>query len=260
MRRRALITALVALATVVWGASSSAETRQVENLRLTFSGNFTPNVLPRERAAPVDVSIHGKVATTDGSHPPPLRWIEVELNRNGRVQSEGLPTCSAPTLQSTSTQTALARCGAARVGRGDFDAEVILGRPIPVSGKVYAFNSRRNGKPALLLHLFAGAPVRFTLVVPLTIGHRRTGNFGTVLRARIPKLGGDLGSVTQIDLTIGRRYSHAGKRRSYISAACSTPRGIDSVVFPFARGTFRFEAHREFSETLLRGCRVSGSA
>jgi hypothetical protein len=256
MRRRVLIPALAALLTIVAGASSSAETRQVENLRLTFSGNFTPNVLPRERAAPVDVSIHGKVATTDGSHPPPLRWIEVELNRNGRVQSEGLPTCSAPTLQSTSTQTALARCGAARV---DFDAEVILGRPIPVSGKVYAFNSRRRGKPALLLHLFAGAPVRFTLVVPLTIGHRRTGNFGTVLRARIPKLGGDLGSVTQIDLTIGRRYSFAGKRRSYISAACSTPRGIDSAVFPFARGTFRFQAHREFRETLLRGCRVSGS-
>lgn len=260
MRRRVLIPALVALFAVVWGAYSSAETRQIENLRLSFSGNFTPHVLPRLQAAPVDVSIHGKVATTDGSHPPPLRWIEVKLNRNGRLYSKGLPVCTAPTLQSTSTQTALARCGRARVGSGEFHAEVILGRPIPVTGKIYAFNSRRGGKEALLLHLFAGAPVRFTLVVPLTIGHRREGEFGTVLRARVPKLGGDLGSVTQIDLTIGRRYSFEGRRRSYISAACSTPPGIGSAVFPFARGTFRFAAHREFSETLLRSCRVSGNS
>jgi hypothetical protein len=259
MRRRVLIPALIAVLAVAWGASSSAETLQIENIRVTFSANFTPHVLPRLRPAPVNIAIHGKVATTDGSHPPPLRWIEIKLNRNGHLYSKGLPVCAAPALQSTSTETALARCGGARVGSGRFRAEVTLGRPIPVAGKIFAFNSRRNGKPALLLHLFAGAPVRFTLVVPLIIGHQRDGEFGTILRARIPKLGGDLGSVTEIDLTIGRRYSFGDRRRSYVSAACSIPPGIDSTLFPFARGTFRFEAHREFSETLLRGCRVAGS-
>lgn len=257
MRRRLLIPALVAVLAIGWGGSSGAETLQIENIRVTFSASFNPHVLPRSSPAPVDVSIHGRVATTDGSHPPPLRWIEVKLNRNGRLYSRGLPVCSAPALQSTSSETALARCGGSLVGHGRFRAEVTLGRPIQVAGKIYAFNSRRAGKPALLLHFFAGAPVRFTLIVPLAIGHRREGDFGTVLRARIPKLGGDLGSVTEIDLTIGRRYSFAGKRRSYVSAACSPPAGIDSVVFPFARGTFRFEAHREFSETLLRSCQVS---
>ncbi|HET9197864.1 MAG TPA: hypothetical protein VFN92_06385 [Solirubrobacterales bacterium] len=259
MRRLVLIPALIVVLAVAWAASSSAETRQIGNIRVTFTANFTPNVLPRLQPAPVDVAIQGKVATTDGSHPPPLRWIEVKLNRNGRIDSSGLPICTAPSLQSTSTETALARCGGARVGSGRFRAEVTLGRPIAVAGRIFAFNSRRGGKQALLLHFFAGAPVRFTLVVPLTIGHRRDGEFGTVLRARVPKLGGDLGSVTEIDLTIGRRYSSGGKRRSYVSAACSTPRGIDSALFPFARGTFRFEAHREFSETLLRGCRVAGT-
>ena len=258
MRRRFLIPALIAALAVGWGGSSGAETLQNGNIRVTFDANFTPHVLPRQRPAPVDVAIHGKVVTTDGSHPPPLRWIEVKLNRNGRLYSSGLPVCAAPTLQSTSTETALARCGEARVGQGRFRAEVTLGRPIPVAGKIYAFNSRRAGKPALLLHFFAGAPVRFTLVVPLVIGHLRGGDFGTVLRARIPKLGGDLGSVTEIDLTIGRQYRFGGKRRSYVSAACSTPVGLDSAIFPFARGTFRFEAHREISETLLRSCQVAG--
>ena len=259
MRRRFLIPALIAVLAVGWGASSSAETLQIENIRVTFDANFTPHVLPRQRPAPVNVAIQGRVATTDGSHPPPLRWIEVKLNRNGRLYSKGLPVCTAPTLQSTSTETALTRCGGARVGYGRFRAEVTLGRPVPVAGRIYAFNSRRSGKPALLLHFFAGAPVRFTLVVPLTIGHLREGEFGTVLRARVPKLGGDLGSVTEIDLTIGRKYSFGGKRRSYVSAACSTPAGLNSAVFPFARGTFRFAEHREFSETLLRSCEVAGS-
>jgi hypothetical protein len=107
------------------------------------------------------------------------------------------------------------------------------------------------------MHLFASAPVRFTLVVPLTIGHLRGGQFGTILRAKIPRLGGDLGSVTEINLTIGRRYSFAGKRRSYVSAACGAPSALNEAIFPFARGSFSFEGHRSFEETLLRVCHVS---
>ena len=227
-----------------------------DGLLITFDANFTPNVLPRERPAPVNIEIHGGIATTDGSHPPPLRRLEVALNRNGRLFTRGMPVCSAPTLQSTRTETALKRCRPALIGRGRFRAQVMLGREIPAAGRILAFNSRRGGKESLLLHFFAAAPVRFTLVVPLTIGHRKEGELSTVLRARIPKLAGDLGSVTEIDLTIGRRYSFAGKRRSYISAACSAAPGLNSALFPFARGTFRFAAREEIQETLLKTCRV----
>jgi hypothetical protein len=257
MRRRALIPALIAALAVVWSASSAAETVQDGNLRVTFNADFAPHILPRLRAAPVKVNVEGRIATTDGSHPPPLRRLEVKLNRNGRIYSKGLPTCAAPALQSTSTETALARCRPALVGTGKFHAEVKLGREIAAAGKILAFNSRHDGKSALLMHLFASAPVRFTLVVPLTIGHRSEGQFGTVLRAKIPRLGGDLGSVTEIDLTIGRRYSFGGKRRSYVSAACGAPPALDEAIFPFARGSFSFEGHRGFEETLLRVCHVA---
>lgn len=256
MRHRLVIPALIALAAAVWGSSSFAETVQDGNLRVTFNADFAPHVLPRTRPAPVKVEVQGRISTTDGSHPPPLRWIEVKLNRSGKIYSKGLPVCTAPSLQSTSSETALARCRSALVGRGSFHAEVKLGREIPASGKILAFNSSRAGKPALLLHLFAGAPVRFTLVVPLTIGHSSQGEFGTILRAKIPRLGGDLGSVTEIDLTIGRLYTFAGQRRSYVSAACSAPTGLNEGLFPFARGSFRFEGHRELGETLLRICHV----
>lgn len=256
MRRRFLIPALVALLAVGWAAPSEAERTIEDGLEVTFSADLTPKTLPRERPAPVTVAVHGSIATTDGSHPPPLRWLEIKLNRNGRLYSRGLPVCAAPTLQSTSSQTALARCGGAKVGQGSFQAEVTLGRPIQVAGKILAFNSRRKGKQALLLHLFAGAPVRFTLVVPLTVGHLREGQFGSVLRARVPRLGGDLGSVTAIDLKIGRRYDFAGQRRSFLTAACSAPQGFTEVPFVLSRGIFRFESHQEVTIPVERFCRV----
>ena len=256
MRRRLLIPLLVAFLALGSGAASQAETDQLENLRVTFNAEISPHDLPRDRPAPVKVEIQGRIGTTDGSHPPPLRWLEVELHRSGKIFSQGLPTCSAPLLQSTSTNTALARCRPALVGRGNFRADVLLGREIPATGTILAFNSRQGDRQSLLLHFFAGVPVRFTLVVPLAIGHRSEGQFGTVLRAKIPKLGGGLGSITQIELAIARRYSFRGKRRSYVSAACGAPAGFPGAVFSLARASFRFESHRAIRMTLVRNCDV----
>jgi len=257
MRRRVLIPILIALLALGGGAASNATTVQQEGVVVTFNAGFTPRDLPRDRPAPVSVEVEGKVRTADGSHPPALRSLEIELNRNGRLDSDGLAVCRASTLQSTSTRIALARCGRARVGSGSFQALVTLDREIETSGEIVAFNSRLQGKEALLLHLFAGTPVRFTLVVPLKIGHRKEGEFGTVLRAKIPKLAGGLGSVTEIDLTVGRRYSSHGERRSYVSAACEAPAHLPGGVFHFARASFRFEDHRQINPPpLLEGCSV----
>ena len=256
MRHRLVIPLLVALLSLAFGTVSSAEVEQVRNLRVSFVADFSPHKLPRQRPAPVKVEIQGRIAMTDGTHPPALRWLEVELHRSGRVFSRGLPVCSAPDLQSTSTEAALARCRPALVGRGSFRADVRLGREIPATGRILAFNSRLRGKPALLLHFFASVPVRFTLVVPLVIGHRQRGQFGTVLRAKIPKIGAGFGSITEIDLAIARRYRFQGLRRSYISAACSAPAGLSGAVFPFARASLRFASHPEIRTTLVRDCTV----
>jgi len=257
MRRRVVTPILIALLAVAGAALASAATVQEDGLRVTFNADFTPHRLPRDKPAPVAVEVEGKVATADGSHPPALRWLEIKLHRNGRLDAGGLPTCAAPSLQSTSTATALERCRNALVGTGNFAAVVSLGREISTSGRILAFNSRRAGKQALVLHLFAGTPVRFTLVVPLTIGHLEEGQFGTILRARIPKLAGGLGSVTEIDLTIGRRYSFRGERRSYVSAACSAPESLPGGVFDFARANFRFEGHKAINPpALLQECSV----
>jgi hypothetical protein len=258
MRRRLSIFAFAALLALAAAVAAWAAVEKQGNVLVHFEAGFSPKALPREAPAPIEVTIQGAVSTTDGSHPPPLQWMEVELNRNGRLYTQGLPACSPSPLQSTTTGEAKARCGSALVGQGTFAAAITLGnnKPVLANGRILAFNGLRDGKPALLLHFFGAAPVRFTLIVPLRIIHKAGGEFGTLLRTRIPKLANGFGSITEINLSLGRRWSFGGKRRSYLSAACGAPPGFSSAPFTFARARFRFQAHPAIRTTLLKTCRV----
>lgn len=248
----------VALASVVWGSVSRAETEQSGVLRVTFKGGFAPRRLPRDRPAPITVNVTGAISTADGSHPPPLRRIQVELNRAGKLSSTGLPACPSRRLQSTSSEAALAICRRSLVGHGKFQAEVSFGafEHTTAEGKILVFNGTFRRRPALLLHLYASVPVRATLVLPLTISHRPDGRFGTTLNGKMPRLAGGLGSITEIAMVIGRRYSYRGTRRSYLSASCAAPSGLPGAVFTFARGTFIFGGEKRFHTALTRDCRV----
>jgi hypothetical protein len=258
MHQRLLLPICVAALSLLGAGLAHGELSQNGNVRISFSGDFSPSALPRERPAPIRVHVEGAIATTDGSHPPPVRRVEIALNRNGRLTTVGLPTCSSAQLQSTSTETALRRCRSALVGRGSFGANVEFPTvtPFPAAGTMLAFYGNHRRKPAILLHLYGTTPVRTTFVLPLQISRPRGGKFGTVLSARIPTLAGGLGSVTEVDLSIGRTYTHRGRRLSFISAACAAPSGFTVAIFPLVRGSFFFRDGRRIDTTLTRNCRV----
>jgi hypothetical protein len=257
MRRRIAITLLFALTALLGASAARGEFAQKGNLRISFDGGFTPRSLPRDRPAPITASVEGSIGTTDGSHPPALRVLEVALNRNGRLSTLGLPACTSGLLQSTSSNEALRRCRPAIVGDGEFSAMLQSSEgEVPVRGKVLAFNGRSGGRPAILLHFAATTPVQATLVLPFVVSHRAEGQFGTALTAKIPILAGGVGSITDVKLKIGREYGYRGQRRSFISASCAAPSGFPGAVFPFARGSFHFEDGRVINTTLSRDCRV----
>lgn len=257
MRHRVVIFALLTLAVLLGAGVARAELSQKGNLRISFNGGFSPRALPRAQLAPVTVSVEGAIETTDGSRPPALVELDVELNRSGRISTRGLPACTTPLLQSTTDDAALARCRSALIGHGNFAAALESGgKLVPTGGHVLAFNGRFHGGPALLLHFYAAVPVRATLVLPLAISHGAEGRFGTVLTTRIPTLAGGLGSITRLKLEIGRRYSFQGQRRSFISASCAAPAGFPGVSFAFARGNFHFADGRTITTPLTRNCKV----
>lgn len=257
--RRLATAATLALALLGVAVVAQGEVIQRDNLRVSYDGRLLPHDLPRQRLAPVTVSLDGSIGTVDGSRPPQLREITVAMNRAGKISSKGLPTCAASTLQQTSSEAALSLCRSALVGHGTFAAKVDFPNAplIPANGKVLVFNSRIDGKQGMLLHLYGSSPVRAAFVLPFKIEHRSRGEFGTVFSTKIPTLASDLGYVTEINLTIGRRYRQAGKPRSFLSASCAAPAGFASASYKLAKITFAFSDGKNMAAPpLTRACSV----
>jgi hypothetical protein len=252
------LTIAVALAVAAVGVGvAQAELRQEGNLRIAFDARFTPHALPRDRDVPVQVILSGSVRTTDGSRPPQLRTMSIAVNRYGRLSTRGLPTCPPRRLEATSSEKALEICRRALVGRGRFGAIVDFpDLKFPVEGRMLAFNSRRDGRPAIALHVYGTNPVETTFVLMFKIRRPTDGPYGTVISTRIPRIAADLGYVTDLSLTFGRQYRFRGEPRSFISARCAAPAGFPGTPFNFAKGTFGFANKQSLAIPLIRDCLV----
>lgn len=249
------------LLSLVLGAAAvaRAEIFGGNGLFIKFGGGFTPHRLPRDRDVPVTVRLNTAIKTSDGSAPPRLRQISFGVNRYGRITTKGLPVCNASELESTNSATALARCKSALVGHGGFDANLEFhgGEPVPVHGRMLAFNGRAHGHPTVLLHVYASTPADVTIVLSFDLRHPKHGKFGTELSATIPRLASDLGYVTDVSLVFERRYRYRGKDYSFLSARCAAPSGFPGAIFSFTRGTFSFSGGKQIVTTLTRTCTVS---
>jgi hypothetical protein len=257
MRRLAIPTALAIVALL--GASlANGELTQRGNVRLAFSGKIAPKKLPRNGTAPVSVRVSGAIGTADGGRPPQLRKIAIAFNRYGHVSTRGLPVCESSQLEQTTPQEARRLCSSSQVGYGKFKADVAIpGRtPVPVIGHMLAFNSSKEGRPAMLLHIYVPIPVKVAFILTFRIVRLKQGTFGTVFVARIPKIAAQLGYVTNVALTFERRYTYRGQPRSFLSASCAAPAGFPGAVFTLARGSFTFTNGQRISSSLARNCWV----
>lgn len=255
--RRILPLLLAVLLGLVWVAAVEAEVVQKANLRVSFSGRISPTALPRSGAAPIAVTVGGRIATTDGSVPPQLQGIEIAINRAGRLDPTGLPSCTYAQVQPSTTAGAQRACGPAKVGEGSFAANVVLPEqsPFPSEGKIVAFNGIEQGRPVILAHVYGTVPVplSYTLVLSMAPGK---GIWGTVLRAQLPEVTSDVAYVTGISLTLNRRFSEGGETHGYVAAGCPAPKGFPGAVFPLARASFSFGAAGTLASTLQRSCKA----
>jgi hypothetical protein len=256
--RRFAIPITLAIAALLVASLANGELTQRGNLRLAFSGKIAPKKLPRTGAAPVTMRVSGSIGTADGGRPPQLRKIAIAFNRYGHVSTRGLPVCEAAELEQTTTEGARRTCGGSLVGHGKFTADVAIpGRaPVPVVGDMLAFNSSKEGNPALLLHIYVPQPAQVAFIVTFRIVRLKEGTFGTVFVARIPKIAAQLGYVTNVALTFERRYTYRGMSRSFLSARCAAPAGFPGAVFTLAKGSFTFTNGQRISTSLARNCWV----
>jgi DNA-binding beta-propeller fold protein YncE len=230
-------------------SASASEVTQSGGIRAGFQGRLSPNRLPRRGRAPVHASVGVKIIPVAGRKPPRLKKIQIAINRNGRFSPAAMPICRMSDIQPATTTAALAACRRSLVGRGTFSARVLLPEqaPFPSTGKVYAFNARWHGRPAILAHVYGTEPLPVSYTLPFQLVPQR-GTFGTLLRASLPGVTGDAAYITSIGLTLGR-----GR---YLTAGCPAPTGFSGASFAFARAELAFAGGRKLGQVLTRSCRV----
>jgi hypothetical protein len=259
-KRKLAVLVLSSIALIASLAQAEAEPTRKGNLQVNVTGKLRPQRLPRTGLAPIAVTVGGQVSTTDESLPPQLQVLKIEINRNGRLDYQGLPVCSMRQIQPATNSRALSACRQALVGQGTFSAYILLKgqEPYPASGRLLVFNGHEGGKQVLLGHIYIAQPFASSFIIPFAIGTHPHGQFATTLTANLAKALGTRRYLTGIEMTLSRRYSYHGARRSYVSAGCPAPKGVPLANFPLARTSFAFADGKKLDSTLASTCRVRG--
>lgn len=237
----------------------SAEVITGGNYRISFSGSMTPAKLPRVGSQPISVSVRGAARPLPGSPSPALREFTVAINRHASLSLRGLPVCPRRRITGNSTSQALASCGDALVGSGEFTAHIDLPEqtPFPAAGRLLVFNSRYRGHRALLGHVFGRQPIPTALDMYFRLHQEQKGPFGLTLTATLPEIGEEWGYVKSFEVNLGRRYLFHGREQSLLAAGCPAPAGFSSAPFKLARGVFRLADGSTRSRVLSGICHVA---
>jgi hypothetical protein len=181
---------------------------QVGNLKLTFNGGFTPTKLSKKKLSPITLNVAGKVATIDGSHPPPLTSFVLETDKNGGINPKGVPTCREPQLEARNSVDAKKVCGKALIGKGKTQVELEFeeSTPIQLHSELLIFNGGKKGnKTTLLIHAYLSSPVTAALVTTVVVQKVHHGRYGLKSVATVPKIANYRGSVVNFNLKINKK-------------------------------------------------------
>lgn len=260
MRRRTKAGALATALLLSAATLASAVTVQQEGLRMTVLSQIKPYKLPRDKPAPIAVFVAGHLENAKGGIPPQLQKLTIDVNKNGLLQSKGLPTCQIPQVQPASTERALSNCSEALIGSGRFWANIVLPDQgaYRTQGRLLIFNGRKGSKPVILAHIYTSVPFNTSFVIPFSIKRIHKGTYGTRLSASLPEALGTWGYLDRIKLTLRRKYTYKGKQMSYFNAACAAPKGAKRASFPLAFVDFSFAGRPSVAVSVNKTCGVKG--
>ncbi len=221
------------VAGIASAAGGGPVTAEAGNIKFTFDGGFSPSKLPKKKMAPIVLSASGKIQTKDGSHPPALKEVQVESDKNGTIDVKGVPACKSGQLQSRDTKAAEKVCKSAIIGTGTTSVEIQFPEqnPIPVNSKLLVFNGGTSGgKTTLFIHAYITVPTPAAIVTTVKIKKIHKGRYGLLSVASVPKIAGGSGSVKSFSLTIGNK-------KKVLFAKCPDGKLQAHATSKFADGT-----------------------
>jgi hypothetical protein len=226
---------------------------EIGDIILRADGGFTPRTLPRRGYAPIEFQGHFDLGSKSGPKPIALQQVIVSFDRDGHLDVAGLPTCAVEQVANLGVAEARALCAGAIVGTGHIEAVVVAGgQTFDASSPLTLFNAPPiEGNPAVVLHARTTTPATQVFAIPVPI-ERRRGAFRYRATVDLPSILGGNGSISHVDVKIGRRFRTGGRVHSYVSARCT-----DSVLetrgkFTFADGTIIEGGVEKYCRPILR--------
>jgi hypothetical protein len=198
----------ISVAGIATAGGAQPVTVKAGNLEVTYNGQFTPSTLPKKTMAPISLQASGSIKTLDGTHPPALKEVVLETDKNGAINTKGIPVCTSGKLQARDTKAAEKVCGKSIIGTGTTTVEVQFPeqRPVLVNSKLLVINGGTSGgKTTLFIHAYFSAPVTGAIVTTVKIQKVHNGRYGLKSVASIPKIANGAGSVKSFNLTINKK-------------------------------------------------------
>jgi hypothetical protein len=225
---------------VAASALAKREVVRVGNLFLADNGGISPSKLPKHESVPITARLDGEIGTLDGSHPPAVRTVTLDIDHTIQINAVGLPICRPGQIQARATAAARRACASAIVGSGEGEVEVAFPeqRPFSAKGPVVLFNGGVHGRTTLVfIHAYVAVPAPTAIVATAKITRIHRGRFGLHIVAQIPKIAGGAGSVTKFQLSVGRKFTYKGKKESFLAASCPTGHYVTEGEVLFSDGT-----------------------
>jgi hypothetical protein len=254
----------VAIAAVC-GASATAifaagygTTIRAGNLVVDFNGTVSPKALPKHQMVPIGFHASTSIGTADGSHVPPALSAHLQVDKHIRIDSTGLPSCTAGRLEASSPSQAMKACGPALIGKGSTAVQVEFPeqKPFSASGPVLAFNGPSSGGYGgqgyheQLYYTYVSVPVPTAVVVVAKLT-KDTGKYGYKVSVMIPKIAGGSGSVTHVEFSIDRKWTYKGQEHSFLNAECPDGRFVNQIEVAYGDGS-------DLKGSLVNSCQSKG--
>lgn len=248
--RRAMKMTWLGLAFAVGISTASATASGDISLPLpteaVFRATFTPTRLPARETKPISLALAETIENQDGSHPPALQELQLDLDRHLGLSVKGLPTCPRVPGGRQSREKPYERCEDAKVGSGVVEVEIAFPEqtPVRIRGKLSVYNGGfSKGRTMFWLFVYLPAPVTGGILMPLEIRRGGHGRYGWTGKLEIPKIANGAGSIT---------YLGARLRKGIFSASCPNGRLL-------ARASNRFADGVVGGSTLIHACKpISG--
>jgi hypothetical protein len=251
--KAALLASALAIAAC---ATAYAITAEVGPVWVSATATVQPRELPKtgNGNAPITLTSITRVGTHDGSTPPTLKTLLFVLDKNGTIDTQGLPTCSAAKLEGATPGQARQRCGSALVGKGI--AKVLVTMPGKASFTMTSPLSFFNGRPAggqrtLVAHGYETVPAPKALLATIPIERISGGRYGFRVKVNLPEFASGYGVPLLAEARIGATRKRAGRVVGYVNAHCSGGRLQVHGSARFTNGDF-------FPVTLTSPCHSPG--